>query len=159
MFKNKKGFTLIEMVVVIAVVAILMSIIAIRIGRGPTGQAYDTRRMSDLQKVQTYLELYYTKNRVYPGANISTWTDLNNTLAGAGIGINSIPNDPLGAGYGYFYCYSGDYQDYILGARLSTSDHASLRESSEVESTAGYSCTFDVSADCIDGNNGYCIQP
>lgn len=159
MFQNKKGFTLVEMLIVIAIIAILSSLVLVGIGRFRPG-AYDAQRISDLQKVQSYLEIYYTKYRVYPTTVVIDWGALQGLLV-TETGIDRVPNDPLytlynpstGAGQPYFYCYSGDGQSYILGARLATDNHSTLND--DIDTTAGYTCT---GGSCLDGDNGFCVK-
>ena len=58
--KSIQGFTLIEMLIVIAVISILAGIVLV----GVTGfqeTARDTKRIGDLRGVQNSLELYYTR--------------------------------------------------------------------------------------------------
>jgi len=144
---NKKiaGFTLIEMLVVVAIIAILASVFLIGL-RGFRGSAYDSRRLSDLQKVQSYLELYYNQGRAYP--NASTWDELNTELSGAGLGITSIPNDPLSS-QSYYYGVDDDFQSYVLGAMLSDPSSSLLTETADIdESTFGVDCTDPI----------YCIR-
>ena len=126
----KKGFTLIEMLIVVAIIAILASVFLVGL-RGFRAGAYDSRRISDLQKMQSYLEIYYTKNRAYP--NVSTWSDLQTTLINAGVGVTAIPNDPISGNNYYYGIDNSDFQSYVLGARFSTSDHSSLKEQTEVD--------------------------
>jgi prepilin-type N-terminal cleavage/methylation domain-containing protein len=57
MSKNKKGVTLIELLVVISLGAILSSV-AFFAYTGYTSDARDTKRKSDLNKVETVLQLY-----------------------------------------------------------------------------------------------------
>ena len=95
--KSKKGFTLIEMLIVIAIISILASVFLVGL-RGFRAGAYDARRLADLQKVQSYLEIYYTKNRAYPNVSATTasgWISLQNELVSADVGVTAIPNDPL----------------------------------------------------------------
>lgn len=153
--KNRgRGFTLVEMLIVIAIIAILSSLVLVGVSRFRPG-AYDAQRISDLQKIQSYLEIYFTKYRVYPTA--ADWASLQTTLI-AETGIDRVPNDPLynqttGQGQPYFYCYSGDSQSYILGARLATDNHSVLND--DMDTTAGYTCT---GGSCLDGDNGFCIK-
>src|SRR5579863_3533942 len=66
----RKGFTLIEILIVVAIIAILASIVLV--GLGPTQQAgRDARRLSDLHEVQNGLELYYNSCGYYPGTSVS----------------------------------------------------------------------------------------
>ena len=144
--QTNKGFTLIEMLIVIAIISILASVFLVGL-RGFRGGAYDSRRIADLQKMQSYLELYYTKNRAYP--NVSSWVSLQTELVNANLGITSIPNDPLSTQTYYYGVESSDRQGYVLGSKFSISDHASLKESTELDGTIlGVSCDDPV----------FCIQ-
>ncbi len=113
---------MIEMMVVIAIIAILASIFLVGLG-GFRSSAYDTRRISDLQHVQSYLELYYNSAHHYPSS--VDYTALGTDLIGAGIGVTALPQDPQysnGTGdyvYQYTQCTGG--QGYILSAAVSKS--------------------------------------
>src|ERR1700685_3626124 len=64
---ERKGFTLIEILIVVAIIAILASIVLV--GLGPTQESgRDARRLSDLHEVQNGLELFYNKCGFYPGS-------------------------------------------------------------------------------------------
>jgi general secretion pathway protein G len=121
--KQRQGFTLIEILIVVAIIAILASVVLI--GLGPTQRAgRDARRLSDLREIQNGLELFYNKCGYYPGTIASgacattaptKWSDLNTALSGVGVG--SLPNDPnANQSYGYYEYNSND--SYILGAAL-----------------------------------------
>ncbi len=56
-FKNKKGFTLIEMLVVVSLIGILAALALVSFGASQK-QARDTNRKSDLKQYQTALEMY-----------------------------------------------------------------------------------------------------
>jgi len=85
------GFTLIEMLIVVAIIGILASIVVVGLNTSRK-QARDTRRLADLRGIQTALELYYNKNGYYPGG---IGADLQT------VGI-TVPVDPLtGAPYSY----------------------------------------------------------
>lgn len=112
---SEKGFTLVEMMVVVAIIAILAGAFLIGL-RGFRSSAYDARRLSDLQKVQGYIELYYNKNGTYPDAN--SWTTLEGLLTSS-VGIKSIPHDPQSSHSDYKYDHSTDLQSYMVEAELS----------------------------------------
>lgn len=63
----KKAFTLIELMIVIAILAILASLIS---GNFITSlqKGRDAKRKGDLQQIQKALEMYYEDNREYPEA-------------------------------------------------------------------------------------------
>jgi prepilin-type N-terminal cleavage/methylation domain-containing protein len=120
----KKGFTLIEILIVIAIIAILASIVLV--GLGPTQRAgRDARRVSDLRQVQNGLELYYNKCGYYPGAAApctsysanNTWSGMTGALTGSSIGINTMPQDPT-VGHTYYYAASSAGNSYMVAARL-----------------------------------------
>ena len=61
---HNKGFTLIEIVIVIAIIGILAAI-AIPQFSEYRRQSYNTAAMSDLKNAATAQESYYTENKVY----------------------------------------------------------------------------------------------
>ena len=63
--KNKKGFTLIELLVVVAIIGILASVIMASLNTAES-KARDAKRISDMQQIQTALELYYSNHGDYP---------------------------------------------------------------------------------------------
>jgi prepilin-type N-terminal cleavage/methylation domain-containing protein len=69
---NQKGFTIIELLIVIVVIGILATITAIALG-GANERARDAARESDARSLRQALETYYTLgNSVYP-----TLADMN----------------------------------------------------------------------------------
>jgi len=115
--KSFRGFTLIEILIVVAIIAILSSIVLI--GIGPTQQlGRDARRVSDLHSIQTALELYYARNGNYPA--------LLSDLTSAIIGANAIPVDPsTKATYGY--SPQNGNQSYLLWANLENSNGSAFQ--------------------------------
>jgi general secretion pathway protein G len=123
MKKSNQGFTLIEILIVVAIIAILASVVLV--GLGPTQRAgRDARRISDLRSVQNGLELFFNKCGYYPGTISGgtcattapgSWTELGAALTG--VGVNNLPNDPnSNASYGYAILSSGS--GYVVGAAL-----------------------------------------
>jgi general secretion pathway protein G len=118
---SRQGFTLIEILIVVAIIAILASVVLV--GLGPTQQAgRDARRLSDLRQTQTGLELYYSKCGYYPGTAAcgastaqTTWATMSASLTGTSIGVNSVPNDPKSGATYYYTSFSGG-STYTIGA-------------------------------------------
>ena len=108
------GFTLIEIVIVIALLAILSTalwsnfISAINKGK-------DSRRKQDLKTIVEALELYYNDEAVYPLELI--WGDsLVNPDDASLVYLSKIPNDPLP---NRSYCYDRSAEDtFSLYANL-----------------------------------------
>ncbi len=63
--KKQKGFTLIEMLVVIAIIGLLSSVIFASLKIGKT-QANDARRLQDIKALGTAMDLYFADHNVYP---------------------------------------------------------------------------------------------
>jgi len=112
----KKGFTIIELVIVISVLVILIGIAIPRM-KGMQDSTKIAKAKAELQTIQAAVESYYTfNNNQYP---LDIGTSLINTNPQI---ISSIPTDPfynpnvepsIGAGGGgYLYSTSGSY--YVI---------------------------------------------
>ncbi len=140
---KRRGFTLIEMLIVIAVIGILASVVLV--GLGPIQrQARDSRRISDVRQVQTALELYFTRNGGYPVGAPMRWDGLTQALTGAGIGVSNVPKDPRATAS---YLYGSDGASYVIGATFEDANNSALSSDVDID-TFGVSC-----ADPI-----YCVQ-
>ena len=146
-----KGFTLIEMLIVITIIATLASMILVGMG-GARAKARDAKRIGDLHNTQNALELYYANNGTYPTDtydSVTDWDNFASFMEGANIGVNRIPKDPLDRN-DYFYRYepNSDGTNYVLGAKLETQDN-SLKNDIDGTPFSSISCDDPV----------YCIEP
>lgn len=133
MKNNRKGFTLIEMLVVVAIIGLLASVVVVGVG-GARQKARDTKRVADLRQIQTYLEANY-KNGAYPAAISS---------------VSSLPKDPS-TSKSYSYCT--DSETYTIGAKLENG--ASNKPSGAPSSST---CTLVPALDCSNADV-YCVAP
>jgi len=78
-FKNK-AFTLVELIVVIAILAILWTIAFLSM-QWYSSNARDSTRTSDISNVKTSLELFITKTWNYPLPSNYTWVTYSGWLA------------------------------------------------------------------------------
>src|SRR3989344_1393140 len=117
LFRNlqpNKGFTLVEMLVVIAVIGILYGIVMASVSNSKA-KGRDAKRIADISIIQLALERYYDEYRRYP-------TSLSDSNL---INRGPIPKDPSGNDYKYSTlngnntatCFN-DCQSYHLGATL-----------------------------------------
>lgn len=106
-WRSCKGFTLIELMVTITIIAILMSI-AVTAYMSFQKNARDARRKSDLATIQSALEQYHADQLNYPisddivtGFSLMSPDGIRNYL-------NKIPGDPNGSPqYSYYPMTSG----------------------------------------------------
>lgn len=105
--KTKKGFTLIELIVSIVIVA-LLSVVAMVNFSGTRAKARDSRRVADLEKIRMALEMARQLGTTYPLTL--------NVLPTMGV-IESIPQNPKGIGYSYGRSPTSNYR-YGLGTSM-----------------------------------------
>lgn len=99
--KNKKGFTVVELMVVISIIGILSTITFASFSQAQK-RARIAKRVSDLKQMQVALEYYYAVNRSYPnsaGVWITECVEFNGTGNNVIPGlvpnyISKIPVDP-----------------------------------------------------------------
>lgn len=70
--RNQKGFTIVELLIVIIVIGILATLVLVTF-TGIQQSARNTQRQTDIKAVASHLETYNAKNSYYP-----MWADLNN---------------------------------------------------------------------------------
>lgn len=121
--RNKKGFTLIEVLLVIVIIAILAGIVIIAINPGKQiSQANNTQRSSDTKAMLDAVHQYAIENRGTMPANITAVP----TVVGSAVGqidicadlvptyVAAMPFDPTAAGAHYTDC-----ADYDTGYQVS----------------------------------------
>ena len=108
---NKRGFSFIELIVVITIIAVL-SVAAI-LSYGPTQRkSRDSRRVADLQKISMALEMARQIGTTYPST--LDYLVTNNF-------IQSIPDNPKGLEYDY-----DRFTDYTYEIGTSMEDSGSV---------------------------------
>jgi prepilin-type N-terminal cleavage/methylation domain-containing protein len=65
LLKRQKGFTLIELMVVVAIIAILAAVVATQVG-DTTSSSRESTKATDLSTVQAAVDRYYTDNSLFP---------------------------------------------------------------------------------------------
>ncbi len=124
--KRQKGFSLIELMVVIGIIGLLASIMVASLASARK-TSRDTKRKADLTQLKTALENYYTANYGYPSTSSQWWGTSANGGGHTTSGVNAyipgltptylstLPTDPLGVTTGWSgYNYKSDGLRYKL---------------------------------------------
>ncbi len=111
MKNSHRGFTIIELLIVIAIIAILATLVALQISFARES-ARDAARLSDMQALSQALGSFYTDNGRMPNATDGI------PAAGQKLGVGStidtildpymrdgVPKDPIDDGANYYYSY------------------------------------------------------
>lgn len=174
---NQKGFTLIEILVVMVIIAILVTL---GIGGFSSSQekGRDARRKGDLRAVAEALEVYYNDKGEYPtsdtgqievngtgGSTLVPWgTQFSDPDAASTVYMVKLPSDPSGS---QMYFYESDGVSFQLYARLENNLDRDVPTSSgapQVYSTtsctaSGTECNYGISSSDILPSDGHSLQP
>jgi len=100
---GERGFTLLELMVVVAIISIIAAILVPNFFHA-RAQAAVSACEANIRAIATAGELYYSDNQVYPTAGISpvstAFGDANTT---AGRYLSQTPLDPASGGNGYTF--------------------------------------------------------
>ena len=104
---SAQGFTLIELMVVISIIAILATIGLFSI-RNAQASARDAKRTAAITGIQVALERYYSDTQLYPN------TDCAGVITTLASYLGATPVDPLGGTICARITYSGGAQAYTI---------------------------------------------
>lgn len=159
MYKKQKGFTLVEMILVTVIIGIVAGIV-INVINIPRVQARsrDSKRIGDLKRIQTALELYFADNRQYPSS--PTWTPISNMSDILNPYLDQVPADPLvgdAVADNTMKCYDQATRQYYYGSNVSQGKYV-LMVAMELQDSAESSKCTDLS-NCTGGSGLPCGVP
>lgn len=121
--RTQPGFTLIELVVVLALVLLLSTLAVIALGSARE-KARDAKRLSDLKQIQAVLELSFSETSSYPKIEEPLPLGLGNARCLDATGFHAtcadpymqpVPTDPKDGAYLY---QSSDGTNYTITTEL-----------------------------------------
>lgn len=162
--KFTSGFTIVELLIVIVVIAILAAISVVAY-TGVQARARDSQRVQDIKAITTALEMYYLDNGGYPGGsctagegcainsgwsntNDGSWANLESVLVPDY--ISALPSDPSptvgsspigGNTYGYAYFATRSNSNYCGSSNYQAYILVYTLESSPQQNTLNGACT------------------
>ncbi len=145
-FIKNKAFSLIELLIVIAIIGLLASAVIVSMTRAHV-RAQDARRLEDIASIKTALELYMVEHSRFP----DTLSDL---LGAPQHLMSAIPKDPTDQN-DYEYAVSADKYDFVLKAKLRSKNRA--LDADYDNDLYGVACSGDDSA--LLGPYDYCVRP
>ena len=107
--KRRKGFTLIEMLLVVLIIGILVSILAVR-ASSISVEAKKKAAMADLKTLKVAVETYFLNHSVLPSQ--SNWGDC--LTAETNRIVDEVPDDPFGEAYTYKYAGTGENSRFVI---------------------------------------------
>lgn len=123
----KKSFTLIELMVVLAIISILAALITVSL-TGVKLRGRDSRRKFDLQTVRSALEIYYSDKKVYPNSldGVIGYETLMQKLFTEKYLEGEIRDPKNQSPYKYRYAVAANKLSYELSAALENEEDPDL---------------------------------
>lgn len=142
---NKRGFTLVELIVVITMLALMSTFLLVLLNVSTQlNKARDAQRREDLQQIRNALDVYYNDNNCYPPQAGFSGKGLpfgSEWASGTNVYMQKVPQDPDYSSTGWSYIYQTDSsscpQWAVIYAHL-VSSNISATQSCQTFQACGY---------------------
>jgi len=114
--QKQKGFSFLELIVIVAVIGLLVTTALISLGNARI-KAQDAKRFADLRSIEKAVQSYFNDhNHTYP-ASESSWVDFMDQLA---LSLNNkVLRDPVNnVSSHYTYCWNAGGSKYFISANF-----------------------------------------
>ncbi|MDD4937700.1 MAG: prepilin-type N-terminal cleavage/methylation domain-containing protein [Candidatus Shapirobacteria bacterium] len=157
--KNKKGFTLVELLVVISIMGILTVVVSSSF-RTIQMKSRDARRKSDLSSISKALNMYYNDVGIFPSSDdidLNSGSEFKMNVGGSDVVyMVQTPNETTNGVKPYKYMVSGSGKSFKLLTNFENSEDISCLKNpdgSKITSLSSYSitsgCIYGVSSSNI----------
>lgn len=142
---NKKGFSLIELLVVISIIATLMAIMLPNF-MGSRDRAVDSKNKQDMNSIKNALRLFYNDTQNYPMT--MTQSQLGTTLTTFMPSINSI-------GFTFTYVQTDNGDGFQICSRMNSDNNDSINSQVRCSDNNGEVCGVGVTT--VGNSNLYVV--
>jgi type II secretion system protein G len=115
----KKGFTLVELLVVITIIS-LLTVITVSQFQTAKKKSNDVARKGDLNAVSKALQMYFNDYGVFPATDVIVWggTFEDSSVNPAYVYMKKLPRENYTTAKPYCYKTSADLKKYAIFAQL-----------------------------------------
>jgi len=99
--RRNKSLTLVELLVVLAIIGLVVSILLVLIGPQPQIKAKNAKRRMDVKEIAKAMEMCYNDDNQYPNITVDAQSRVTNTSISSAVKtyLSSFPKDPDGTNY------------------------------------------------------------